>query len=235
MDLPPPPGSLDSLPEPLIPNPVDSYLVEDIYTVGRSSEKRWRSFINCLDWDPRKHNSQIMIRRAYHARTLWEASLLLSFTDSSWLSTGSYEMIRDTAHFELRKVELEILSFQLTSGALGLDLRSKERLFDCAVIYYTTMMWFANRCLSAQKALLSAKEYRVDQKDHATLLHMRPYPHHSAKELARNLDKLIHAVFSFLNHFPIDPNAPDGAIAVISRKLKHCIELVDPIICIIND
>jgi len=235
MDLPPPPGSMDNLPPPLVPSPVNTFPFEDIYTVGRSSEKRWRSFINCLDWDPRKHNSQIMIRRAYHARTLWEASLLLSFTDSSWLSTGAYEMIRDTAHFELRKVELEILSFQLTSGALGIDMNDKGRVYDCAAIFYTPLLWFANRCLSAQKAMLKSKEYREDQKDHARLLHMKPYPHHSPMELARNLDQLIHAVFSFLNHFPIDPNAPDGALAVISRKLKLCIQLVDPIICVIND
>lgn len=234
MDLPPPPGAFDNLPPPLIPSPVDTSGYDDVYTVGEPSVKRWRTFINCLDWNPRKQHEEIMVKRAYHARSCWEASLLLSFTDSTWLSTSAYEMIRDAAHYELRKVEIELLSFQLTCGSLGIDMSgNKDSLYNCTAIFYTTMMHFANRCVSAQKAFISAKEQRQDRKDLAQFLHMRPYPHHGAKELATNLDRLIHAVHTFLIHFPVDAN--NGATRLVANKLKQCIQLVDPIIVVIKN
>jgi hypothetical protein len=172
-----------------------------------------------------------MIKRAYHARSCWEASMLLSFTDSSWLSTGAYEMIRDAAHYELRKVEFELLSFQLTSGALGIDLGGdKNQLYNCAAIVYTTMIHFTDRCLSAQQASVSAKEKRQER---AKFIGMKPYPIQGAKELAMILDQLIHAVYIFLMHFPVDAN--NAAVGVVANKLKQCIQLVDPIIVVIND
>jgi len=223
-------GALDNLCPPLIPALVDTSTFDDIYSVGESSVQRWRTFINCLEWNPRQYHDKMMVKRAYHARISWEASLLVSFTNSSWLSTSAYEMIRDTAHFELRKTEIEILSYQLTCGMMGINLRDKGALYKCAAIVYTTIIWFADRCVTLQKAKKNSN--REDRKIHATFVHMKPYAHHGPKELGKNLDQLIHALFTFLQHFPINQDVPDGAVAIIAKKLKLCIQLADPIIVV---
>ena len=70
---------------PLIPKPLDLSLIEDIYQVGDSSTIRWRTFINAEKWDPKQFQDKLLQRRAYHARYVWETSLLLHATDLDWL------------------------------------------------------------------------------------------------------------------------------------------------------
>lgn len=172
-----------------------------------------------------------MKRRAYHARTCWEATLLISFTDSSWLSVGTYRVIQDTANFELRKAEIELLSFQLTAGSIGIKLEDVRKVYDCSVIFYTTMIWFADQCIKNPDR--TKEEQKIARKEHAKFVHMKPFLHNGGKALAKNLDMMIHAVYTFLCHFPISSQVP--SVGDVGRKLKMCIEYVDPIITIIKD
>ena len=231
LDCPPPPGSLENLPdEPLVPTPVDTagYL-DDVYTVGQSPSGRWRSFIDCLKWEPRNYHDRILKKRAYHARTCWEATFLLSLTDSSWLSVGAFRMIQDVAHFEMRKVEIELLSFQLTAGMTGINVEDIRLVYDCSVIFYTTMVWFADQCI--KNSGKSRGEQRQDRKEHAKFIHMKPFLHHGGKELGKNLDMMIHAVHTFLFHFPLDGERE--VIGEVGRRLKMCIEYVDKVIVLL--
>lgn len=232
LDCPPPPGSLERLPdEPLVPTPVDtSGYLDDIYHVGESSSERWRSFIDCLKWEPKNYHDRILKKRAYHARTCWEATFLLSFTDSSWLSVGSYRLIQDVAHFEMRKVEIELLSFQLTAGMVGIKLDDVRLVYDCCVIFYTTMIWFSDYCFK-HSIKSNRKEERDDRKAHAHFVHMKPFLHHGGKELAKNLDMMIHAIHTFLGYFNMDGSKE--MVELLGRKLKMCIEYVDKVIVLL--
>lgn len=226
IDACPPPGSLENLPHAsLIPLPVNTFAIDDVYILGESSSFRWRTFINCENWDPRQYHDKLLANRAYHSRACWEASYLLSFTDSTWLSTSLYQQILDTAHYELRKAEMEILSYQLTCGTLGIIVADNEALFNCSAMFYTTMMWFAGKCLKSKK---TSKENR---KEYADLVHMKPYRHHGPKQLAVNLDRLIHGVHVFLQNFAIISTVEE--LPILVGKLKLCIQFVDPVIKIL--
>lgn len=235
LDWPPPPGSLEKLPdEPLVPTPVDtSGYLDDIYTVGESSSERWRKFINCLKWEPRNYHHDLLKRRAYHARVCWEATFLLSFTDSSWLSVGTYRLMQDMGNFELRKVEIELLTFQLTAGMVGFKIDDVRKIYDCSVIFYTTMIWFVEKCLEAGKTL-SKKKQKEDRKASAGFVHMKPFLHHGGKELAKNLDMMIHSIHTFLMNLNESPGNDKLPFGEIGKKLKMCIQFVDPVILIID-
>jgi len=230
IDSPLIPGTLDNLVEPLIPPPVDTYNLDDIYIVGETSSGRWRTFINCLDWNPKKYNNHLLQRRAFHSRACWEAIYLLSFTDSSWVSIGAFTMIKDTAHLELRKVEIELLSFQLTTGVVGIKMDHQRNVYDASVVFFVTVIWFADLCLKQQELSLKSKSEKKDiRKEHAKFMHMKPFPHHGIKELAKNLDQLIHALHMFLSAIQLTKQLP---IAEIGKKLQSCILMIDKIIIV---
>jgi hypothetical protein len=226
LDLPPPPGAFDNLDEPLIPNAVDMTAFQDIYVVGKPTSKRWRSFINAEDWSPKQFHDQLMKDRAYHARCVWEASMLISYTDSSWLSTDAFVMIKDVANYSLRQTEFEILSFQLTAGMIGIILEDQHALYRCATVLYLTMM------TCADLPMRRAKITKEDRKLYGEFVRMKPLPHDSKKSLGVNIDEMIHAIHCFIGQNG-NPNAEDTAS--LAKKMQLSIEMLDPIIKIIED
>lgn len=219
------------LPEPLVPLPdVDITCIEDIYCVGQSPLDRWRPFIDATNWDPKLYHDKVLASRAFHARSAWEATLLLSFTNSSWLSVGTFEMIRDTAHFELRRNEFQLMSFQLTCGMLGINCSDKEALFQAAVCLFTTSIWIATHILDETKNKKKKKGGRVAFVEMKSL---RPYSVDTKKELGRRIDELIHTIFSFMEHetfLMLANSMHEKIVKDLGNKLKHCILLVDPIL-----
>ena len=101
-------GDMDQLPRPLIPIPNNIQLVTDVYCVGTVSTERWRSFIDCENWDPKQFHDKLLASRAYHARICYETSSFISITNPDWVSTPMIELIQETAHFELPGSELPV-------------------------------------------------------------------------------------------------------------------------------
>ena len=232
MDTPIPPGSFDGLAEPLIDAPVDLSSLEDVYMVGKSPSKRWRVYIDFEKWDPSNYNTSLVKAKAYHARVLYEACYLLSFTDSTWLSTATYELIKATAHLELRRVEFEILSFQLTAGMVGIWIEKgkTENLYHCATTLFTTLMWMSKRM----------NDITGDKRDKETfygLVDLKPFPSDSSKQLGKNVDRLIFAIFSFLKHkgFKVSSqHFPEEMVRELGNKLQTCIIKLDTLIKVVD-
>lgn len=219
------------LPPPLIPVPVLGLeILEDIYSVGPFPTERWRSYIDIKDWDPTKYQDDMMRRRAYHARTTYEALFLISFTDSSWLSVPAYEMIKDIAHFELRCTEVEMLSWQLTCKMVGFKVENHEPLYRCAAIWYTTLMWITNKIVGPVK-----NRSEDQRKAYSEMVHIKPERSYGRKELAKYIDRYVFAIQQYLKKGLIRvDNEPrrNEILKNLSNQLQSCLILIDAVIVV---
>lgn len=216
-------------PEALIPPPVPVNDFEDVYCVGASSSERWRLFIDCENWHPEKFHDKLMRKRAYHARCAYEAALLVSYTNSNWLSTPAFELIRDLAVYEMRRVEFEIFSFQSTCGMIGLDSSDRSKLFTASVVMYTTMIWIAEHVLFTED-----NRTKSMRKAFGELKDRRPYSVDGKNTLCENIDFYALSIRSFMTHDITSINAQKGRfLKDLLLKLQQCILQMDILIQVI--
>lgn len=222
-----PPQTQATLALPLIDEPVDVSLIEDVFTVGLQETTRWRAFIDAKNWDPRQYHDRMLAKRAYHARVAWEASYLLAFTNSAWLSTKMYELIKHNAHFELRRNEFQLISFQLTAGMLGIKVNDHDELYKANVLLFTTLIWLSKKAIDAKKDAPGRME-RL--KNFSDMNELRPYSSHGKKELAELLDKNIFGLQCFLegNCFEsFTALCGDSFTMELGAKLRRCVVTLD--------
>ena len=221
------------LPTPLIPTPIVGLeMIEDIYCVGLSPMERWRSYIDATNWDPKQYHDKLLSKRAYHARIVYEMILLESYMNSTWLSTASLHMIRDIAYLELRTIEIEIMSFQLTCGMLGINSEKKNdrALYECSLEMYLLVMWLTDAVQGKNKTKEQHKTYSEVVQD------MKPSYSDSPKQKGKLIDKLIYAIQEFLKRSAVMlDSVKDREIFYIelSSKLKKCIICFDKIAVIL--
>lgn len=207
------------LEQPLIESPIDVSFIEDIYTVGLSSIERWRVYIDCENWDPKQFHDKMMKRRAYHARCTWEACLLISFTNSSWLTVKTYETMRNISHFELRVVEIEIMSYQLTCGMIGIVCEKHPQLYFCAEKTFETVMFLTDAILGQGNKKMSHR------KAHGEMKRTKPMKSDSRKQLGKYIDEGIFTVHSFIKSASIiiNENSSDFVNELSTRmRLMIC-------------
>lgn len=211
---------------PLIPIPVlGATILDDIYSVGEQPSTRWRSFIDALNWDPRNYHDTLLAKRAYYARTCWEAVFLLSFTDSNWLSLNQYEMMQQVTHFELRRTEFEIVSYQLTCGMLGIKLFNHKNLLDGCTILFTSMMWIAEKIMVPHSNKV--------KNNYEDLKAMRPFKGDDRRVLAKKYDRYIFAINEFLKRGAIivqNEKIRDQFLDILTKKLKNCVLSLDQLL-----
>lgn len=233
MDQPPPPGSLDRLDdESLIEGPIDMKVVEDVYTVGPSPSQRWRVYIDAENWEPKNYHGRLLQAKAYHSRSLYEICMLLSYTNSSWLSLDVLGLIKSTTHLELRRVEFELVSFQLTCGMIGIKVEKKNHdLYHCGTILFTTLMWIS-------KNITKLTNTKPDKDKFYGMMELKPFPSESPKQLAKIVDKLIFAIFSFLQHESFQKAStkfPEATVRELGYKLQSCVLAMDGLISLVED
>ena len=231
MDKKPEYWEFENLPQPLVPLPVDSVFLDDIYSLPPVTSQRWRSFINVENWDPKQFHDDLLKRRAYHARMCWEATLLLSFTDSSWLGTKSYEMIKDVAYYNLRVVEFEMISFQLTCGMIGLGSKQHHDLFHASVGLYTTTVWIVDKILERQRV----KKTMDQRKSYSQMILCRPGPSMTCKELCILIDQMIHELQEILKKeilFVDGVHDKTELMVKLSKRFEHIILAMDKILIV---
>lgn len=217
-------------------SPVDITNIADVYCVGEQPMERWRVFIDVKNWDPKEHHDFLATRRAYHARIVYEATLLLSFTHSNWLSVPTFEMIRDTAHFEMRSCELESAYFELSCGTIGVNLNAttSRRCFEVSVILYTNMMWVFQKCSYLNKVM------KVPSTDEFTsmLLNARalcPYVIDPPTTRVRHLFKTLYYIVKFIKEMGSSRTSilQTFGVDILANKFKSCILALDEILIVI--
>ena len=221
------------LQQPLIPLPCPGHdVLEDIYSVGLQPIERWRSYIDVTNWDPKQYHDKLLQKRAYHARIVWEMLTFESYTDSTWLSTASIQMIKDVAYLELRTIEIEIMSYQLTCGMIGINAKKENQklLYECSLHMYLTVLWLCDKVQGKTKTKQQHKTYSEVVQD------LKPFPSNSAKEHGKLIDQLIFAIQEFLKRSTImldNEKEKESFMEELSIKLKKCICSFDKIAIII--
>ncbi len=223
------------LADPLIPIPLENInMLEDIYSVGPSSSERWRIYIDCKDWDPKKYNDKLLQKRAYHARHVWEIITLIAMCDDGWLTIDVLRMIRNGAFLELRLVEIELMSFQLTCGNIGITTKKDKHaeLYRCACTMFLTCLFMANKILD-NKGKKRTKEQR---KLYLELQDEKPLQVDSTKTLASTINKGIYTLHQFTQKGTLllnDEKKMSDLMLTLSTKLKECIISFDDVAVII--
>jgi hypothetical protein len=207
------------LDELLFPLPIEFPHV-DCY-VPVSDSERWRTYIDSDAWEPEKHNKDLLSRREYHARSVWEASMLLSFTDIDWVSTDTIIALRDVGHLELRITEIEIVSYQLTCGMVGIGARERQKLYHCATNLFMCNMYMS-KILESKKSTLVKLE------------NLKPSPSDSKKDLCKQIDLSIFGAHQLLTKGLESMREKRGheLVAELSEKLKRCIISLDEVLVI---
>ena len=213
---------LSSMP-PLIPLPIDVTVLEDIYCVGESPTTRWRSFINAKNWSPEYYNDLLIKRKAYHARIVYEMLFIESFTDSSWLSLGSLKMIKDVAYLEMRVAEIELMSFQLTAGMIGLRSVDKKAIYHAAVTMFLTNLYLAELIMD------TGTKTKTQRKEYVDLVNVRPLSSDSPKEHAKACDEFIWGIQEFLKRGKLFVEANNSIVEPLGKKLSECVKAFDKV------
>lgn len=128
--------------------------IDDVFCVGEAAAKmdRWRPFVDVSyegkidpDWHPQLHNDRLLQAHARAARTAYEHAVVLESLEGSprkWVTRPVYVYFKLIAEIELRCIEVEIASFQLTSNTIGIDLRAdKEKLYAAAVFVHASHLF----------------------------------------------------------------------------------------------
>lgn len=162
--------------------------VVDVFCVGPQPSSRWRAFVDCKNWTPEKHHDELLNRRTYHAKMVYEQTLLLQTVEPDWLSTKHISYIRAVALVELRTVELHIASYQLTCQMVGIKGSCRDDLYLAATMAFSLHLHIYDRVCS----MMSVKKGRGE------VLADKPGSTDSRAALVKTLDAQLHACHTFL-------------------------------------
>ncbi len=136
--------------------------------------------------------------------------------------------MRDMAHLELCQVDIEIASYQLTCGMIGLN-KDHTKLWECANNLYRAMMYVT-------KNLGKVKDKKQYQKTLLELKQMAPTQSYSSKELARCIDSVLLGLKTLLQAGEItveNESKRNGLIYLLSQILQKCITSLDDVLEIV--
>ncbi len=193
---------------------------EDCYIAEPTSE-RWRSFLDVEKWEPEQHNHDILNRRKYHARVVWETTMLIAMTDINWLCIPSLELVHQVANLELRITEIELVSYQLTCGMVGIGARERVKLYHCAIKLFMCNIFIA-------EVLIAGKKNKTYEK----LMETKPSPSDSIKDLCRQIDLGIFGAHEMLSKGLDIIKETQEAFTQISTRLKDVIVSLDSVLII---
>jgi hypothetical protein len=214
----------------LIPKPTVE-LLADILTIEKVPKKRWRSYILTTDWENRdwtpgfkKHPDKLEAKKEYHARMVYETSCYLSITTPEWISVRTIKLIQVTAHFEMRKCEIMLISYKLAAQLVGLKKDLRE-MYQAASTLFQCNNWVAEKIFSAGEKTKERRALLFGCKQ------LRPCSADTAKTLGENIDKLLYSLMCFIkdeNFKAMISTMPDSDfVEELGNYLKKCILLLD--------
>lgn len=190
----------------------------DVFCVGPCSAARWRTYIDVAHWDPLSHHDELLMTRAYHAKVLYELSLLFEMCNKEWVCRQTIEHLRLAAMLNLRSTEVHLATFQLTTGQIGFK-KGRDRLYKAAVLVHSVHMHMFDMFCSSQALAGTAK---LETNDFP-----RPTMHWSCAKLVQSVDANLTAIHMFMKcgrHVFVDPGALDAPEQ--GRKLAQMLTLL---------
>ena len=220
------PEDLFSIQSSLIPR-INSFHdnLDDIYFIGQTPLKRWKTFISENDKDLKDSFDRLIKKREYHLKMVTETCILISFTDETWLSIPSILMVRDIGYYELRCSEIELISFQLTTNQIAINTSNKKKLYEAALNLQTTQLWLVDKVLG--------KKTREQKLIYSSMVRDGPNYSDSIKEMAKSVDRLLFGLQELIKRWGLLSSKAQndtGFLLLLSNKLKACILTVDKVL-----
>ena len=211
--------------------------VADIYCVGDLAKdlERWRPFVDVTgdgafdpSWAPQLHNDRLLQNHQHQGRVVYEHALLLESVrdEKRWVTKPLLTYFKLIAEIEMRCIEVEICSFQLTANTIGIRCDGPfEELYAAATFAFACNLYlFDLACKHLNKKhgrgeILAEKPSRTD----------------SRKRLAAQLDEQILAVHLMVKQIlPRLQNAMvDGDAAGLAHRLKLLMRALDKVVVIL--
>ena len=223
--------------EPLIdPALENTDIIDDLVVFkleGNVTKERWRQFIDIEKWNPKEHHDKLLNRRNYHIRNCWECIVLISYSEAHWLIRPALEQIRNISSLELRITEIEIISYQITCGMLGIQGDHKQ-LMRTGWTCYLANMFIAEYIIGND----IKKMTKSQNKCYYDLFHTKPMSCDSKKELALKIDEYVLGLHVFLKNIKRvvglkDDDDNTKKILEISMQIKKCIVSLDEILFVV--
>ncbi len=171
----------------------DFNLINDVFLVGESPLERWRCYINGEEnWRPSKHHDKLISQREYHARQSWEMIVIISIC-GDYTCKSTLEMLRDISVTELRKVEFEMMSYQLTCGMIGIS-GNRQDLYRVACVLHLITVYITNIILG------KSKKTKQQQKIFDSMVEEKPIKADNKMKLSVKIDKSIFAIQELIKH-----------------------------------
>jgi hypothetical protein len=219
--------------------------VADVFCVGPCDLERWRPFVDVHpstgdldpDWTPQGHHERLLAAHRRAGRVLYEHALAYELFGCDggpgarrWITRPIYAHFKVLAEVELRCVEIEIASFQLTAGTLGIatDRARHEDLYAaatfahaCHLFLYDTAGRLAGRRRTGRGEILAERPSRTD----------------TTRRLADAIDKQLFSVHWLITRFlPHARNSLGGAeVASIAARLGLMVRALDKVFVVCPD
>lgn len=144
-------------------------------------------------WTPEKEHDRLLALRRFHARCLYQYTILLALAkESGWECVLALEAFRTAALIELRSVEIDVARFQMLNRLVGVP-RSvpKEQVYAAATFCHGLQLFLVDALARAR----GTKKYeRRSAMGHA------PLRSESFSELCDSLHAQMHAVQMLLKN-----------------------------------
>jgi hypothetical protein len=108
---------------------------------------------------------------------------------------------------------------------VGFVVEDHEPLYNCAAIWYTTLMWLTNKILK--------KKNMVQRKAYSEMVHMKPEKSYGKKELAKWIDKYVYSIQEYLKRGILNMNDEAQRNIILrdlSGKLQKCLVAIDGVL-----
>jgi hypothetical protein len=120
---------------------------------------RWRPYVDITEgrvvpagWSPEKEHDRLLALRRFHARCLYQYTLLLALAkESKWECVMAMEAFRTACLIELRSVEIDLARYQMMCRLVGVPRTvSKEKVYAAGTFCHSLQLFLTDALARAR-------------------------------------------------------------------------------------
>lgn len=210
--------------------------VSDLFCVGELAKDlgRWRPFVDVSPegkfdptWHPQLHNTKLLAHHRDQGQVVYEHALMLESIrgEREWKTKPLLTFFKVIAEIEMRCIEVEICSFQMTCNTVGINCSAPldDLYVATAFAHAANLYLFDLAC-----AQLNRRHGRgeIDAE--------KPSRTDTAKQLAANLDRQIFAVHLLCKEIlpRLQKQMVGDQAAGVAHRLRMMMRALDKVIVV---
>lgn len=216
------------------------YASDDVYSWGPQPTERWRPYVDVTEdgivpagWTPESENDRLLARRRFHARCLYQYTMLLAIAkESRWECVPAMEAFRTSSLIELRTSEIELARFQMLARQIGVHRWvPKDKVFAAAAFCHGLHLFLVDAVARAR----GLKKY--DRKD---TVGSAPLRSETFSELCDALMEHVHAAHLLLSegmlvlrlHWGTRPDGGEQEARHLAARMTLAIRALDAVLSV---